>query len=106
LRDRDLWGSDAAENDSNKPWYASWAWYQKWSDTEAYIGPLPLDFWHNADLVVMGAAYVAGRGEIDWTLLTFYAIALPSKWLFYHILLMRHPVDELRQYLRERLARE
>ena len=106
LRDRDLWGSDAPDSDPNKPWYASWAWYQKWSDTEAYIGPFPLDAWHNFDVACMASAVVAGGlmwldygWESIWIILAF---ALSSKWLFYHVLLMRHPIQELRQYFQER----
>ena len=106
LRDRDTWGSDAPENDPNKPWYASWVWYQKWSDTEAYLGPFPLDAWHNFDVANIICAMLAGAFLWPiygtWTIGVGLAFALPSKWLFYHVLLMRNPLKELREYFTER----
>jgi len=34
------------------------------------------------------------------------AVALPSQFVFYHIILMRDPLGELREYWRERIGRE
>jgi hypothetical protein len=99
LRDRDLWGSNP--HDGAELWYENWRWYRAWSETEKYLGPFPLDAWHNLDVMALSAAFVAGRGHLDWCVIAFLAIALPSKFLFYHLLLMRHPVRELTEQWRE-----
>lgn len=109
LRDRDLW-HDGPENGAgtDHTWYESWKWYRQWSDTEAYIGPFPLDAWHNLDIACMASAVVAGGlawplygYECIWLIMAF---ALPSKWLFYHVILMKHPIAELKEYFAERAA--
>jgi hypothetical protein len=95
LRDRDLWGA-LSQEDGVELWYERNRFYRAWSDTEKYLGPFPLDFWHNADLVVMASAYVAGRGALDWSLVWFFAVALPTKAVTYHFLVMKRPLVELR----------
>jgi hypothetical protein len=107
LRDRDLWhdGPDAGEG-TDHTWYESWGWYRAWSDTERYIGPFPLDAWHNFDVACIASAIASGCAlcpEIGWWAVPVgLSVALPSKWLFYHVLLMRHPVAELKEYWNER----
>ena len=104
LRDRDLWhGGDPT-------WYEAWAWYQAWSETDRYLGPFPLDAWHNFDVACMACAAIAGgllwAGWGWWSPVAVLAVALPSKFVFYHIILMRDPLGELREYWRERIGRE
>ena len=106
LRDRDEWGAGGIQTDSDFPWYAGWEWYRKWRMTEEYIGPFPLDAWHNFDVANIVCAFLAGAflwpEYGTWTIGVGLAYALPSKWLFYHVLLMRHPIRELREYFTER----
>jgi hypothetical protein len=107
LRDRDLWhdGPDAGEG-TDHTWYESWGWYRAWSDTEKYLGPFPLDAWHNFDVAIIACAAISGwafwLNYGWWTPVAVLAVALPTKFLFYHILLMRHPVAELKEYWNER----
>lgn len=100
MRDRDLWSG--AIDDSDALWYGTWKSYRAWSDTEKYIGPFPLDAWHNLDLANMACAVVAGAHFWPdygwWSIVAVFTFALPSKFLFYHVLLLRHPIAELKEY--------
>lgn len=101
LRDRDLWHGSGRE-DSDATWYGEWRWYEAWSQTGASIGPFPLDAWHNLDLACMASAVMSGGmlwPEYGWwSIVAVFTFALPSKFLFYHVLLLRHPIAELREY--------
>lgn len=115
LRDRDEWHAENP-NESDYIWLWSMAWYRQWSKTARYWLSFPLDAWHNFDVANMicsfTAGYVAvlvalGLDFLFWpylyNLTVFLGFALSSKWLFYHVLLMRNPRKELEEYFGERL---
>lgn len=99
LRDRDLWG--AKPKDGCELWYEEWDWYELWSQTERKVLWLPADAWHVFDVGHMVSLILAGYSCGSLLDATFCLLVVTSTFtVFFHSLLLRHPLDGIRQWLR------